>query len=440
MEGTKAANSNSTRGTSSGDAPVAGSGHPWWRRDDLDYAAGRLQLAGQDLEHLARSAGEPVFAYSGARLAANLQRLRQALSLIPQPSRVLYAMKANRFLPVLGGLQAAGIDGIDACSPEEVRLARQAGFREDQISFTGTSVSNADLDCLAAHPGTWVNCDSISSLRRLGERSADGRKVGLRINPELGIGYRENETLQYAGAKPTKFGIYLEQIDEALSVARDSNLEITGLHLHAGCGWLEDQLPRFRAIMERVQPFLEKIPHLESLNLGGGLGIPLEEGDAPLNLDHWGETLAEILAPVAAEILIEPGDYLVKDAGCLVLEVNTVEEKAGRRFVGVNGGFNLHVEPAFYDLPLVIVPCRQPTDTATLEPMTVAGNINEALDLFAEDLPLPPLKEGDYLAFLNAGGYGSSMSSQHCLRGQFREYFVPAPASPGDGRTSTETV
>ena len=402
-----------------------GTGDPWWQRDDLDYIDGRLTLAGQDLQKLAESAGEPVFAYSGPRIAANLRRLREALGRLPQPSRVLYAMKANRFFPVLSCLRECGIDGIDASSPEEVRFARQAGFSEEQISFTGTSVSNRDLDILASHPDLWVNVDSLSSLRRLGARSQPGRKIGLRINPRLGIGYRQHESLRYAGETPTKFGIYLEQFEEALEIAGESELEITGIHLHAGCGWLDEQLPRYREILENVFPFLHRLPELDFLNLGGGLGVPLDDRDQPLDLGAWSETLAELLAPVAAEILFEPGDFLVKDAGVMVLEVNTVEEKGGRRFLGVDGGFPLHIEPAFYDLPLAIVPCSRPEAEAPLAPVTVAGNINEALDLFAEDLPLPPIQEGDFLAFLNAGGYGSSMSSNHCLRGQFREYLVP---------------
>lgn len=425
MEESTAANPTDTGNTLPDPSSRIGALDPWWRRNDLEYVDGRLTLAGQDLQALAESAAEPVFAYSGPRLSDNLGRLRQALGRLPQPSRVLYAMKANRFFPVLTWLREAGIDGIDASSPEEVRFARQAGFAEEQISFTGTSLSNRDLDVLAAHPDIWVNLDSLSSLRRLGQRSHPGRKVGLRINPRIGIGYRQHESLQYAGETPTKFGIYLEQFDEALKIAQESGLEVTGIHLHAGCGWLDEQLPRYRELLESIFPFLNRLPNLDCLNLGGGLGVPLDARDQPLNLEVWSESLAELLAPVAAEILFEPGDFLVKDAGVLVLEVNTVEKKGGRQFIGVDGGFPLHIEPAFYDLPLEIVPCSQPAAGGSLAPVTVAGNINEALDLFAEDLPFPAVKEGDYLAFLNAGGYGSSMSSNHCLRGQFREYLVP---------------
>lgn len=107
----------------------------------------------------------------------------------------------------------------------------------------------------------------------------------------------------------------------------------------------------------------------------------------------------------------------------LLLQVTLMETKAGIVFCGVNGGCNLHPEPAYYGLPLHPVPCRRPA-AGRLTRVTIAGNINEALDLFGEDVLLPPLREGEILALLNAGGYGSAMSSNHCLRGEFREILL----------------
>ncbi len=397
----------------------------WWQREDLAYFDGQLCLAGERLDHLASSAQKPVFAYSAPRIEANLDRLQQAMRVIPHPTRILYAMKANRFLPLLSFLRMRGIDGIDVCSPTEIRQARQVGFREDQISFTGTSVSDADLDCLALHPDVWVNCDSLSMIRRLGDRSP-GRKVGLRINAQIGVGYRENNQLHYAGASATKFGIYLDRMEEALNLAAASNLEVSGIHFHAGCGYLDEQLPVFRKVIEGALPFLRMVPQLEHLNLGGGLGVPIVDEDSPLDLSAWCDIVGSTLGDVATSIWVEPGDFIVKDAGVLVLEVNTVEEKGGQLFVGVNGGFNLHIEPAFYDLPLHIVPCTRnaTTEDSALRNVTIAGNINEALDIFARDVALLDVREGDRLAFLNAGGYGSSMSSNHCMRGDFAEYLI----------------
>ena len=118
-------------------------------------------------------------------------------------------------------------------------------------------------------------------------------------------------------------------------------------------------------------------------------------------------------------VAVEPGDYLVKDAGMLVLGVVDVEPKRDVTFVSVDGGFNLAPEPAYYDLPCEPVACV--LRDGAWGPVTIAGNINEALDVWARDKAMPPLAEGDRIALLNAGGYGAAMSSNHCMRGAFTE-------------------
>jgi diaminopimelate decarboxylase len=395
----------------------------WWERDDLHCAGGSLRFGDREVAALARAAGTPLYLYSGARVQANLRRLGRALAARSLDHRVFYAMKANRHAPLLTLLKLTGRCGIDACSPGELRLALACGFHEAEISFTGTSLSDADLDCLGRHPEVWVNLDSLSAIRRLGER-APGREIGLRINPGLGVGYGDNELLQYSGSRTTKFGIYRDRFPEALALAREYGLRVTGLHLHTGCGYLTPQLPTWERILEASWWFIEQLPGLCRVNVGGGLGIPLVADDAPLDLEAWSAILARQLGGRGLQIHVEPGDYLVKDAGLLVLEVNTVERKEQTLFVGVNGGFNLHIEPAFYQLPLEVVPCRAPAPAAPLQRVTIAGNINEALDLLAENILLPPVAEGDLLALLNAGGYGAAMSSHHCARGEFTEYLL----------------
>jgi diaminopimelate decarboxylase len=151
--------------------------------------------------------------------------------------------------------------------------------------------------------------------------------------------------------------------------------------------------------------------------------VPLFEGQQPLDLDRWATIIASHAQVHRLKIQLEPGDYLVKDAGILILEVNSVEEKGGTTFVGVNGGFNLQNLSVYYHTPFIIAPL-QIDHTAPQERVTIAGNINEAIDLLAEDVVLPALREGDLLALLNVGGYGSASSSNHCMRGQFAEYLL----------------
>ena len=400
-------------------APTA----PWWQRPGLAYRAGALHLGGRNLALVTAAARRPTYAYDADRIRANLARLRAALARRMRRFRVFYALKANRHPGVVAALRATGRCGIDACSPREIDLALRAGFREDEISFTATSVADADLDALVRHPGVWVNCDSLSMLARLGRRQP-GRAIGLRINPGCGVGYRRNRRVRYAGGATTKFGIYRSEFPAAQALAAVHGLRITGLHVHAGCGYLTPQLPQWERVLAATMGFAGELPDLRHVNVGGGLGIPLTAADAPLDLVAWAGLVARHVGRRGLEVWVEPGDYLVKDSGVLLLQVNTVETKNGTHFVGVTGGFNLHPEPAFYDLPLEPAPVRAPAPGARRRRVEIAGNLNEALDLLARDARLPPVAEGDWLAFLNAGGYGAAMSSDHCLRGGFRELVV----------------
>lgn len=402
-------------------SPVA---DDWWVRPDRYYdGAGLLRFAGRPVSELGDEHGTPTYFYSEARIAERVALLQHAIARIGMPSTLFYAMKSNRHPAVLELLRTLGL-GIDVCSPGEMRLALQCGFAQEQLSFTAGCLGVADYEAVARAPRMWVNADSLTALRHLAE-VCPGREVGLRINPGVGLGYRANDLLRYAGERPTKFGVYLDRFEEAVRLASSLGLRLTGLHCHAGCGFLTPQLPALGEVFERIQAFLDRAPHIERLNLGGGLGIPLVAGDCELELGAWADLVrARFATRKGLRLAFEPGDFLVKDAGLLLVDVTQVEEKGGRIFVGVNAGFNVHVEPAFYRLPLEPVPVRRREG----QPMraSIVGNINEALDVWCEETLLAPLEEGDRIAFLNAGGYGASMSSQHCLRNEMKEVFLTA--------------
>jgi diaminopimelate decarboxylase len=395
-------------------------GKLWWEREDLCYRDGRLHFGGRDLEALAASSGTPTFVYHATRVSANLERLRAALDSQGVADDAFFAIKASRFAPLVTFLKLRGRCGIDACSPAELTYARQAGFEEAEISYTGTSVSDTDLDCLQRHPGVHVNCDSISTIRRLGRR-CPGRRIGIRINPEIGAGY--NEKLRYAGDKPTKFGIYRDRFDEALRTARDAGMRVETLHFHIGSGYQGDAVEVLDRVLGRTGELLDAHPEIRTLNIGGGIGLRVAESDVPVDLASWAQVIARHAVRRGLRIQVEPGDYLVKDAGLLLARVNTVEDKAGTRFAGIDAGLGIVNLVAHYRTPVIVAPLRRAAGTP-LERVTIAGNINEAMDLLAEDVALPRLAEGDLLALLNVGGYGSAAASNHCMRGEFREYLL----------------
>ncbi len=391
---------------------------PWWQRTGLEYLDGRLHFAGRDVANIASSIGTPCYLYDIRRIGQNLSRLSGALKQALPAHRVFYAMKANRFPPILLFLKMTGECGVDVSSPGELLLARSMGFEERDISYTGTCVSRHDLEKILSFPGIKINCDSLTMIRKLGALPGP-KEIGLRIDPGIGLGYQGNPKLTYSGSVISKFGIHLQELEKARDLADKMDLTITTLHFHCGCGYLNDQLKQLESILARVKECVALFPQLELLNVGGGLGVPLTSEDNHLDLDAWARTLAKEIGGLGLEVAVEPGAYIVQDAGILVLEVTMDETKAERRLVGVNGGFNINPEPAHYQIPLEPVPSIPRQGTATRA--SVVGNLNEALDVWATEAILPPFKEGDLLAFLNAGAYGSSMASDHCKRGEIVE-------------------
>ena len=394
-------------------------GRLWWERPDLRYEDGELLFGGTKLAALAAD-GTPAYVYRAGRVLENLGRLRGALAAAGVAHDAYFALKANRYGPLLDMLRAQGRCGIDACSPAEIELAIAHGFREEDISFTGHAVSDADLEVLRAHPGVHVNCDAISTIRRLGARSP-GRRIGIRLNPGLGAGY--NERLRYAGDKPTKFGVYPDRFDEAMAAAQAAGMTVDTLHFHVGSGYQGDALDVLDRVLEGAGRILDAHPAIRRLNVGGGLGVRMAETDAAIDLDRWAGIIARHVRPRGLHVAVEPGDYLVKDAGLLLVQVNTVEDKAGTRFVGVDAGLGILNLLAYYRIPYVVAPLS-PRPGARRERVTISGNINEAIDVLAEDIEIPALEEGDFLALVNVGGYGSAAASNHCMRGAYREFML----------------
>jgi diaminopimelate decarboxylase len=395
----------------------------WWQRPDLSYQHGYLEFAEHRVVDLAAQCGTPSFIYSARRIQHNLLRVHAALDEAGFGGRhsICYAMKANRFAPLLTYMKQTGLCGIDACSPNEVIHAVSCGFRPEEISFTATSLSQSDLDTLARHRGLIMNCDSLHSIREWGSRRP-GSTIGLRINPGLGVSRSDNDKLQYAGAVTTKFGIYREQFQEALDLAAAHDLQVVRIHFHTGCGYLDAQLPAWDQVIRSCLWFVDHAPDVHTVNIGGGLGVPHVASDRRLDLHAWAAVIARHFSQRNLHLVVEPGDYIVKDAGLLLLGKTYLEHKRDTLFMGVDAGFNIAPEPAHYQLPFHAVPLYWGGEP--LVSVQVAGNINEALDVWQADADLPDMTDQQYLALINAGGYSSSMASNHCMRGEFREFLL----------------
>jgi diaminopimelate decarboxylase len=397
---------------------VTGLSRTWWSRPGLEVRDGRLTVSGRDAEELAREHGTPTYVYDLTRVEEQAVELRDALRVAELHPVVRLALKAQREPAVMRFLrQRCPWVGLDVCSPGEVEWALDHDWSREEISYTGTNLSERELTPIL-DVGVHVNVDLLSQLERLGRR-APGSSVGLRVNPGVGASHAGGTSTRYTGDRPTKFGISAEQLDDALAIASRHALTIDTVHVHVGDGYLSDGLGVFAETMRRTAEMTRTLQRagtpITEVNTGGGLGVPVQAGDEALDLETWASIAADHLGPLDVAVGTEPGDFLVKQSGILLAEVVSLEEREEVLFAGVDAGWNQAPDHFIYEELLDVVLTRA-ADAAPERPVTVSGNINEGNDLFAEDLPLPRLREGDVLALVNVGSYNASMYSAHCLR------------------------
>jgi len=390
----------------------------WWARPGLDVVGGRLRVAGRDAEQLARTHRTPLYVYDLQRVREQAIALQDALTGAGLEPRVRLALKAQREPALLNFLRhRAPFIGVDVCSPGEIEWALEHGWMPSEVSYTGTNLSERDLDAILGS-GVHLNVDLLTQLQRVGRRGP-GRAIGIRINPRIGASFGGEGSNLYTGERPTKFGIFPEQLNATVDLAREYGMEIDTVHVHVGDGYLTEQLPVFEETMRRVAAATRRLKEqscpIVEVNTGGGLGVPQRPGDEPLDLDRWATILAEQLGPLDVPVGVEPGDFLVKECAVLLAEVVTVEVRDGTTFAGIDVGWNAMCEHFVYGALLDVVLCRA-GDAPPAGLVTVSGHINEGNDLFAEDQPLPAVAEGDILAAINVGSYNASQWSNHCLR------------------------
>ena len=390
---------------------------PWWSRPGLEVRDGRLFIAGRDAEALAREHGTPLYVYDLVRVEEQARSLVEAFERAGAPFRLRYALKAQREPEVLAFVRSLRSVGLDVCSPGEIELGLEHGWAPEELSFTGTNLSERDLDAIVPS-GVHVNLDLLSQLDRFGRR-APGSTVGIRFNPRTGASSRQHAHLYTGEERPSKFGILDEQLDDALEIARSHDLSLDTVHVHVNRTLLTDALPALGVAVGRAAGVARRLMDaghpITEVNTGGGLGVPFDVEKPALDLDAFARVLAEHLGPLGVTIASEPGDFLVKEMGVLLVEAVSLDDRDGHRFAGVDAGFNVAPERRIYDEPIPLVLCRA-ADAPGERQVTVAGNINEGDDLWAEDLPMPEVREGDVFALLRVGSYNRSMHIDHCLR------------------------
>ncbi len=372
----------------------------WWRQAQCEL----LGLAEQT----------PIYVYDQKSLVAQAKKLLACRSI----DRVFYAIKANPHQDILQTFYELGL-GFECVSLGEVQhvIACFPGIDRQRILFTPNFAARIEYKT-ALQRDVRLTIDNLYPLSHWGELFT-GKNVILRIDPGHGYGHHKFVT---TGGKNSKFGIPINALDQVAELAQRYNFNVVGLHAHSGSGIRQADNWRESAVL--LTGLLEQFPKVRSIDLGGGLSIAEKPGQSEVDIKQIDQALKAIKDSCPGlEIWIEPGRYLVAEAGVLLAQVTQLKEKAGTYYVGINAGMNSLIRPALYGAYHEIVNLSrldQPREVVA----NVVGPICESGDTLGYSRLLPKTSVGDILLIANAGAYGASMSSQYNLRQPAAEVMV----------------
>lgn len=406
------------------------------------YTGPNLQCESVDLAEIARLYGTPTYVYSASTMADNYTRLASGLAGLDL--QICYAMKANSSLAILRHFANLGA-AFDLVSGGEVRRALAAGANIKSSVFAGVGKTEAEIKLALEHGIFAFHVESEPEIARINYVAGKlGVKapIAIRINPDVDAHTHAKIT---TGKSDNKFGIPLTQAASAYeAAARYPNILIKGAQMHIG-SQLTSLAPFVEAV-KKIAPFVVELKAKYGItywSIGGGIGIiykdALASGDPawwsaqpaetrPLTPEAYGEALKPLLAPLGLKILLEPGRYLVGNAGVLLTRVEFLKRGQGKNFLIVDAAMNDLVRPAMYDSYHEIVPLRRDSARAALT-ADVVGPVCESGDCFAKGRILQEVGEGEFIALMSAGAYGFTMSSRYNTRNLTAEVLVQGAAS-----------
>lgn len=385
------------------------------------YEKGELVCDGVSLTKLARRFGTPLYVYSAAQMVERAGLFAREFESVPHV--VCYAVKANSAIGVLKLLADQGC-GFDIVSGGELeRVVRAAGKKRAEVCsrvvFSGVGKQPWEIDLALRENILQFNVESEEELDLVAERAAKLKKkarIALRVNPDV---FAETHPYISTGLREHKFGIDIRLARKVYArAAKNKWLEPTGVSVHIG-SQIRSVDP-FAAALERVVALIKQLRkdghNIRYADAGGGLGIDYGTGnfDPAKQVAKYADALKKSLGELDVTLLLEPGRFIVAQAGALVSEVLFTKKNGTKTFVIVDGAMNDLIRPALYQAHHEIVPLKQ--TRAKGKKVDVVGPVCESGDFFARDRELPKLKRGDAIALLDAGAYGLTLSSNYNTR------------------------
>jgi diaminopimelate decarboxylase len=401
------------------------------------YRDGKLHCEDVDLARVAEKFGTPLYVYSAGTILDHYTRLDAALA--PLDHLICYAVKANSNRAILKLLADMGA-GFDIVSGGELYRVIAAEGDPTRCTFAGVGKSREEIEYALEQRVYSFNVESEAELEYI-DRIASAKNlrapIALRANPDV-----DPHTHEYVstGSHENKFGIALGQLAAVYELAtKMRNVEIVGVQMHIGSQITEAE--PFANAIKKLAPIVSELKSkydIKFFSIGGGMGIiyrrALESGPGKWWHERGGESsafsvqdYADAILPGLRElrirILVEPGRFLVGNAGVLLTRVRYIKESPGKKFVIVDAGMNDLIRPALYHSYHEIVPCRAPASDAKpskskhrMEKIDIVGPVCESGDFFALDREMPEVHEGDLLAVMSAGAYGFVMASNYNSR------------------------
>ena len=384
------------------------------------------QLSNEQLLQAASEFGTPLYVYHAEKIKEQYQKLTAAFSLLD--TKFFYASKALTNINILRYIKEIGCN-IDCSSINEVKLALHAGMESERILYTSNGIAFSEIEEAVA-AGVHINIDSLSNLEKFGKKYGHSYPVGIRIRPDIMAGGNLKISTGHVGSK---FGIPVNQLQQIEEVVKSTGMHIRTLHIHTG-----SDIKDAAVFVQGIEVLFEMIPHfpeLEVIDLGGGFKVPYQPGEKETDINLLAKKIKEAFDNHAQsgkptttkkfQLWFEPGKFLVSQCGYMLAQVTVLKDTGSILFAAVNSGLNHLIRPMMYDAYHHIENISNPGGEEKL--YTVTGNICET-DTFAADRKINEIREGDFLAFYNAGAYGFEMASNYNSR------FKPAEVLIKDGK------